>query len=229
MEVYDLGAAAPAAARLSLIAEGRQGRLSGTVRITASEMTATWHLPPIIRRLRAEEPEIEVEIVASDESRNLLYREADIAVRMFRPTQLDIVTRHLGDLETGAFATKGYLAGRPPITDIASLAAHDWVGFDESPLIIDEMVRAGMEVDRHFFPVRCDHNATYWALVTAGCGIGFGQVSIAAQYPEMVRIPLPIPIPRLPVWLAAAEPVRHSPRIARVWDMLAEGLKPLLT
>ena len=221
-------AMAEAAARLNLAAEGRQASLSGTVRITASEMTAQAHLPAIIRRIREEEPEIEVEIVASDESRNLLYREADIAVRMFQPTQLDIVARHLGDLETAAFAARSYLDTRPPITDIASLVAHDWVGFDASPLIIDGMGQAGIEVDRHFFGTRCDHNATYWALVVAGCGIGFGQVAVAAQCPEVVRIPLPAPVPPLPVWLAAPEAIRHTPRIARVWDMLAEGLQPLL-
>lgn len=85
--------------RIALTAAGRQASLAGTVRITASVSTSALHLPPIIAGIRKLEPQIAIELVPSDDSRNLLYREADIAVRMYRPTQLDLVTQHIGDIE----------------------------------------------------------------------------------------------------------------------------------
>ncbi len=217
-----------AAAQLQRAADGRQTGLEGTVRITASEAMSYWHLPAILADIRREEPRIQLELVPSDESRNLLYREADIAVRMFRPTQLDLVVKHLGDIELGLFATRDYLASRAPIITPEDLLQHDWVGYDADPSIIDGMQVAGFPVDRSFFGVRCDNNPTYWALVQAGLGLGFGQVCVAQKLPDLVRIDLPAEIPSLPVWLAAPQAIRHSPRIARVWDMLAKGLAPLM-
>jgi len=216
-----------AAARLRLAAEGHDESLSGTVRITSSVAMAQWHLPAIIARIRRDEPEIEIELVPSDESRNLLYREADIAIRMFRPTQLDLVARKLGEVPLGLYAAGDYLADKPPVTDMQDLLALDWVGYDTSPLLVDGMRAAGLDVDRQFFRTRCDDNATYWALMRAGCGVGIAQTSVAEQYTDLIRIDLAVQLPSLPVWLAAPEAIRHAPRIARVWDMLAEGLKPL--
>lgn len=217
-----------AAARLALTAAGQQERLAGTVRITASVATSLWHLPPIIARIRREEPGIEVELVPSDESRNLLFREADIAVRMFRPTQLDIVARHVGELELGIFAAESYLADKPPLHGFEDLLDHDWVGYDSQSSIIDGMAAAGTVVDRHFFGTRCDDNSAYIALIRAGCGIGFAQTSIARHCPDLQRIDIGLPLPTLPIWLAVPEPIRHTPRIARVWDILLEDLKPLV-
>ena len=77
---------------------------------------------------------------------------------------------------------------------------------------------------RLHFPVRCDDQTVYWELVRAGCGIGFGQSMVARKDPGMVEIDLGIPIPPLPVWLAAHEGLRHTPRVRKVWDMLAEAL-----
>ena len=90
-------AMAEAAAHLSLAAAGRDPALTGTVRLTASRIFAHHLLPPVLADLRRAEPGIEIELVPSDISENLLYRQADIALRMYRPTQPDLVARHLGD------------------------------------------------------------------------------------------------------------------------------------
>ena len=104
---------AAAADRLSLVAEGRAEAIAGTIRVTASEIVATYILPEIFTALRRAEPEIEIELVASDRSENLLRREADIAVRMYRPTQTEVFTRKVGDLRLGMFAADSYIARRP--------------------------------------------------------------------------------------------------------------------
>ncbi len=214
-----------AMAAISLTAAGQSQRLEGTVRITASVFASHHILPPIIARIRAAEPAIELDLLPSDTSENLLFREADIAVRMYRPTQVDVVTSHIADFGMGIFAARSYLerAGWPETPD--DLLTHDLVGYDSNDLIVRSMRDMGWPVSRDSFAVRCDNQATYWQLVRAGCGIGFSQTGVARADPLVEEIRLGIGIAPLPVWLTAHRAMRRTPRIRRVWDLLAEGLR----
>ncbi len=215
--------------QITLTAAGQQARLEGTVRITASVATSALHLPPIIARIRKLEPQIAIELVPSDDTRNLLYREADIAVRMYRPTQLDLITQHIGDIPLGVFAARSYLAERGTPRSVTDFVNHDFVGFDSNTAIIEGFAEAGIRIDREFFKTRCDDNIAYWELVRAGCGIGFAQVNIGRNDTLTTEIDLGIPLPTLPIWLTAHEAMRQTPRIRRVWGLLTEGLKPLVS
>ena len=98
-----------------------------------------------------------------------------------------------------------------------------------APLIIDGMARASLSVNRDFFEERCDDQLIYRALVRSGAGVGFAQDSIAAGNPLVAKIDLELDLPVLPFRLTAHAAMRQTPRIWRVWDMLAAGLEPLLT
>jgi DNA-binding transcriptional LysR family regulator len=217
-----------AAHDIELVAAGRGEALEGTVRVTSSVVVATHHLPAIVARLRREEPLIAVEVFASDESSNLHFREADIAVRMYRPTQLDLVTLYLGELRLGLFAAKSYLERRGLPRKPADLLEHDVIGFDSNNALIEGFKAAGYSVTRDFFKVRCDAQGAYWQLVVAGAGIGFTQRSIAQAEPAVVEVPLAIDLPTLPVYLSAHESVRHGPRVRKVWDQLAAGMREVI-
>ncbi|MFT4717402.1 MAG: DNA-binding transcriptional LysR family regulator [Paracoccaceae bacterium] len=212
------------AARMSLLAAGQAETLSGVVRVTASVIVSHYILPPIFARIRLAEPAIELELNPSDATENLLFREADIAVRMYRPEQLDVITRKVGAQRFGLFATKTYLDQRGRPQNFEDIINHDMIGFDRSDLMVKGMKELGMNIDRSFFKVRCDNQTVYWELVTAGCGIGVAPLNIASNTPGMERILPDIAIPDLPIWLTAPEALRTSPRIRRVYDLLAEGL-----
>lgn len=216
-----------AAGQIALTAAGRTERLEGTVRITTSVAMALYHLTKVIAQIRAAEPHIAVELVPSDNTTNLLYREADIAVRMYRPTQLDLVTQRLGEVELSVFAAKSYLARRGYPTHAADFATHDFVGYDTNPAMVEGFRAAGLPVTREFFKTRCDDNVVYWELVRAGCGIGFVQASIGRTDPLVQELPFGDMAPNLEMWLTAHAAMRQTPRIRRVWEMLAEGLRPL--
>ncbi|MEL6642895.1 MAG: LysR family transcriptional regulator [Pseudomonadota bacterium] len=218
-----------AAGALALTAAGVSDSMAGTVRVTASVFASHHVLPPIIARIRAAEPEIAIELAPSDETENLLFREADIAVRMYRPTQLDVITKHLGDIELGLYGSPDLFAryGRP--TCQAELERIPFVGYDRSERIIRGFREAGWHVDRDFFKVRCDSQTAYWELVRAGCGLGFASKLVAARDPLLEEVDLGIPIPSLPVWLTAHETMRRTPRVRRVYQMLGEGLSDLFS
>ena len=217
-----------AANSMALAVAGRDEGLEGTVRITASVAVSIFHLPRILTEIRQAEPRIALELVPSDRSSNLLYREADIAIRMYRPTQQDLVTRHLGDTAIAAFAARGYIRRRGMPQSVADAARHDIIGQDRDTVLIDGMRALGLPASRDMFAFRCDDVATSWQLVRAGAGIGFLQRSLGATDPDLVEIDFGVPLPSLPVWLTAHEAMRRSPRIRRVWDMLVASLGPAM-
>lgn len=224
-------AMAEAAQALSLAAAGQDAGTSGTVRITASRMVSLHLLPGVIADLRADHSDIQIELVPSDITENLLFRAADIALRMYRPRQLDIVARHLGDLPLCLCAADSYLARHGLPGDLVSLSRHRFVGYDRSDVIVEGMRAAGLPVTRDWFAVRCDDQPTYWALVCAGAGLGFGQRPMVQATPGVQEVPLPpgVSIPALPVWLATPADLRRTPRVALVWDRLAQALAPIVS
>ncbi|TPN78560.1 LysR family transcriptional regulator [Mesorhizobium sp. CU2] len=209
----------------SLLALGSVEAIEGTVRIAASEMVAAYVLPQMMARLGAEEPGIEVEIAASNQVDNLLRRDADIAVRMVKPAQNELVARKVTDIPLCVCAARSYLDrnGRP--RQPSNLADHPLIGFDRS----DEMIRGfaafGVPVARSAFRFRSDNHIVLWEAVRAGYGIGIGQEPLAARDPLLEKLLPELPLPVLPVWLVMHRDVRTSMRIRRVADFLYEELK----
>jgi DNA-binding transcriptional LysR family regulator len=103
------------------------------------------------------------------------------------------------------------------------------VGYDRSDLIVRGMRNMGIAAQRDWFATRCDHHPVYWELIRAGCGIGFAQTTIADKTPGVTRLFPEIPLPTLPLWLAVHESLRNTPRIRRVWDILAEELTAVIS
>lgn len=209
---------------IALSVAGHSQQVSGTVRITASVFASQYLLPAILAQIREQEPSIELELVPTDSSENLLFRAADIAVRMYRPNQLDIITRHICDLPLSTFAAHRYLARRGTPETVKQLLQHDLVGYDSNDLILRATRSLGWELEQKDFATRCDNQATYWELVRAGCGIGFSQTNVGRADPLVQELDLGIKVPPLSVWLAAHQAMRQTPRITRVWDLLAKNL-----
>lgn len=213
------------ASAFSLLALGSVEAIEGTVRIAASEVVAAYVLPEITARLGIEEPGIEVEIVASNQVENLLRRDADIAIRMVKPGQNELLARKVCDIRLCACAAKSYLdrCGRP--LQPADLVEHALVGFDRSDEMIRGFTQYGIPVTRNSFRFRADNQIVLWEAVRAGNGIGLGQEPLADRDPLMEKVLPGLPLPVLPVWLAMHRDVRTSVRIRRVADFLYEELK----
>ena len=216
-----------AAARLSLAAAGREEAPTGTVRITASRVVSFHILPSVLGDLRRAEPGIDIDLVPSDTSENLLMREADIALRMYRPDQAEVITAHVADLPFGIYAARSYIARHGTPQTFEDLLHHDMIGFDRSDLMLRMMAEMGIQRKRTDFPIRCDDQLVYLELLRAGLGIGGMQTIIARQVPDLVRLVPDLPLPPLPVWITAHQALRHTPRIRRVFDHLTQAFRAL--
>ena len=217
-------AMANAAGRFALTAAGRESSLAGIVRITASDIVSTYTLPAIFVALRLEEPDIEIELVASNATHNLLAREADIAIRMYRPTQSEVIAKHIRDVELGTFAANVYLERRGEPRTPEDLRDHDVVGYDRDETLIRGFRDFGFEVGRRFFPLRTDSHVVIWRAVVEGYGIGFMQAALGDAEPRVRRILPDLPLPTMPMWLTAHAELKANRRIRRVFDFLAEAL-----
>jgi DNA-binding transcriptional LysR family regulator len=211
------------AERLLLGVQRHARSVAGSVRLTASEAVCAFVLLPLLREFRKQHPMIQIDLLPSDGVEDLLARDADIAVRMLRPTQASLIARRMADMPLGFFAHRSYLARRGmPAED--SLAAHDWIGQDRQTAILEGFRASGRAVTREFFSLRCDNSATSWQAVCAGLGIGVGLEAVAAQTPGVVRVLPEVAIPPLPVWLVVHRELRGTPRLKLLFDSLAQSL-----
>jgi len=211
------------AAALVRAAVGRAGT-QGTVRITASEVVGAEVLPPILTQLRADHPEMTLELVLSNRTEDLLQREADIAVRMVRPTQQALTARHVGDIEIGLHARREYLERQGVPVSVADLRRHALIGFDHENAFIRSVRAQGFAVERSMFALRSDSDLAQLAAIRAGFGIGACQVGLARRGPELVRVMAQSFLFKLEVWIVMHSDLRSSARCRVVADALARGL-----
>lgn len=216
-----------AAVGVSLAASGQAQAASGHVAVTASEIYSSWLMPQIARRLRKVAPGITLEVVASNEIRDLKRREADIAIRNARPEEPDLIGKMVGDDEGTFYATPDYLSRLGPIAEAQDLARADFVGFKDNSDFLEALQRRGIPVTPAHFPVLASSHAVHWEMARAGIGLGTVPCGLGDAAPDMRRV-LPDVRFRFPVWLVAHRELRTSPRVRIVWELLAEMLPGLL-
>ncbi|HUG62188.1 MAG TPA: LysR family transcriptional regulator [Methylomirabilota bacterium] len=209
------------------IATGRAEAVAGSVRITASEMVATHLLPHLLRPIRAEHPEIHFEIDATTAIGNLVRRDADIAIRMVRPEQPELIARRVNAMPLGLFAARRYLDERGRPRAFEDLLQHDLVGLDRDDSILRGFAAAGVSLRREDFAVRADDHAVAWAMVEAGLGIGFGPLFLGLARPALERVIPGASVPALEMWLVTHREVVTGRRLRIVADRLGAALSAL--
>jgi DNA-binding transcriptional LysR family regulator len=212
------------AASLERAAASQGEGVRGVVRISASEVISVEVLPPIVAQLREQHPELTIELVSTNRVQDLLQREADIAVRMVRPRQEQLVARRVGQIEVGLHARKEYLAKHGTPRNWRELAAHSIIGFDQPSAFVRNAAKSLEHFTRDTFSLRTDSDLAQLALIRCGAGIGGCQVGLARRDDALVRV-LPKAFSlRLETWITMHEDLRYSPRCRAAFDALVEGL-----
>ena len=216
----DMAAAAAAAMR---DVAGAAAQTGGTVRVTASELVGCEILPPILAAFHADHPAIEVELTVSNEQADLIRLDADIALRMTRPTQNTLVGRRVGVVQMGLYATPAYLARRGVPTDVAALEGHAMIGFDRKTPTRARDVDIGRPITREIFSFRSDSDIAQLAALRAGLGIGICP-NLLGRRDGLIRI-LPDQVSlELEMWVCMPEGLRTTRRMRLMFDHLAEAL-----
>ncbi|WP_339471455.1 LysR family transcriptional regulator [Pseudomonas sp. EL_65y_Pfl1_R83] len=216
-----------AAEAFSRAASAQANDLSGTVRVTSSELLGVEVLPSMLREIRDAEPQLTLELSVSNRLEDLALQEADVAVRIRRPTEAAVVARHVGDLRIGLYATQELLAryGHPRTAD----------ALEKCPLIGPDrnLIETAFLEQKGFFPtqerpsIRTDHHLVQFAALRAGLGIGVCSSQLARRY-GLVRVLHEQVDFRVDIWIAMHHDLRRVKRIALVFDSLAESLARFL-
>lgn len=215
----DMHAAAQAAERDSTGVASGEG---GVVRVAASDVIGIEVLPGILARFRDAHPGIDVELVLSNKNEDLTRRDADVAVRMSRPTQNSLVARKVGELSLGFHATPEYLARRGTPGSLDELEAHPLIGRDRDlPVAAD--INFDRPITRDLFALRTDNDVAQYAALKAGFGIGVCQHKLARRDGLVPVLPDGFGF-RLDIWICMHETLRGSPRMRLMFDHLAKEL-----
>ena len=217
-------AMAAAAASLVRIASGEAAADRGVVRVTASDVIGCEVLPPILAAFRAEHPGIVIELALTNRNEDLARRDADIAVRMVRPTQSGLFARRIGAARIALYAHRDYLAHFGEPRSLADLPSHCVIGFDRDNRSFRGAGDFAQRLTREDFGFRCDSDLAQLAALRAGVGIGGCQENIARRTPELIAI-LPNAVQyALEVWLVMHENLKTTRRVRLLFDRLAAGL-----
>lgn len=220
--VRDMG---EAAGRMSLAALGQTQALEGTISISASETYAATLLPPIIAKLRRLEPGIDVEIVVANHASDLRRREADIAIRNFRPTEPDLVAKKICDAEAQLYATPGYLKAIGPLETTTDLNRANFVSIDHANTMIIGLNAMGLDLTAGNFPLMTENYLVMWELVCQGLAIGVLDAQIGDADARVTRALPDFKPLTFPIWLVAHREITSSRRIRMVFDFLSVELK----
>jgi DNA-binding transcriptional LysR family regulator len=172
----------------STVTEAGAQTVSGTVRIGAPDGFGSVFLAPRMHRLTARHPGLEVEIMATARIFSLSKREADIVISLSGPQQARVVARRLTDYRLFVYGARSYLAGAAPITDVADLSNHPFVGYIEDMLFTHELNYLGALGPAVAARLRSTNLLAQVYATLAGAGLCILPAFIAAAHPGLCPV-----------------------------------------
>ena len=200
--------------------------VSGTVRLTTTEIYAISILPAILRDLHHAHPAIRIEVDASDEVRDISGGAADVALRNSEGlTEVGLVCRRVAANPWTLYCSRSYAAQHGMPDSLRTLHLHPLIGGGGPsvwPIYRAWLVRHGLED-----AVAMHHNSIsgLLAAVRAGSGLAVLPSYVAERDDDLVQCLPPSPRDKGALWLVTSERLRHTPRVRVVLDFLAERLK----
>jgi DNA-binding transcriptional LysR family regulator len=193
--------------------------LTGTVSVTATESLTVPFLIPNLPHLRDRYPGIRVQLVSDYRLLNLSRREADVAIRLARPQQGDLVVRKIGSMGFGLYASHDYIEAHGEPATVAELKEHaviDWLdGYPESAPVV--WLREVMEGRAPAFAT----NPASGRLAAAKAGMGIALVpSMVSEGSGLVRVLSHVEIPCVDLWLLVHRDLARIARVRAVLDFI---------
>ena len=212
------------AQQFSLAVAGISEELEGTVSISVCEIDALFRMPKIIELLRSQAPNISLDVIVSNQVSSLKLREADIAVRSFRPDDPDLIARKLFDEPIWLYGTQSVVDSYGEPNHPSELTGLTILGFERSNKLIDRLTPQGWILNESNFPIVTAFQGLQWQLAKRGLGLGVFPEKIGDSDPSLVKAFEAFgPILSIPLWLVTHRELHTNLRIRKVFDLLASG------
>jgi DNA-binding transcriptional LysR family regulator len=207
---------------------GQDLRLSGTVRVTTTDTLMGSILPEILADFRAVHPGIRIEVALSNLMFNLSKRDADVAIRPANEAPETLIGRRIANIAFAIYGSPHYLANSGKAD---SLAAHRWVGPDDS--LADTSVAHWMrtELPESEITLRADSLLGLRQAARAGLGLAALPCYLGDTSDGLVCVHGPIAAMETKLWILTHEDLRHTARIRAFSEFAASALtrrRPLL-
>jgi len=213
---------ADAATRVSLVASGQSLAAEGVVTVTATSFTATMVMPSVIMALVDVAPGIEIDIIASNDVRDLNKREADIALRHARPDHPDLIAKLLDESPARLYAGRDWLLRNPEPRSIDELKGISFIGFNQPEIVEAGLAERGLPIRREDVRYRTDSGELIFELVKAGAGISILPCWICLNQDDLVPILTDQFSVEVPTWLTTHSELHTSGRVRLVFDLIAK-------
>ncbi|MCB1530586.1 MAG: LysR family transcriptional regulator [Rhodospirillales bacterium] len=213
----------------SLLADSKQ-LPEGPLLITAPPFIGSTWLAPLLREFREDYPDIQITLRLDDSILNLSMREADVAIRLYKPEQPDLIQRHLTDIKFHICASKAYLEKYGHPEDIKELKDHTLIGYPDNvpPPFSDPnwLFRvAGIKLQNNSRLIMMNSLHGIHETVRAGAGIAALPDYLVKNSTRTQRILTEIQPPPVSMYFVYPEDRRDSKRIAVFRDFILKTIQ----
>lgn len=215
-----------AATELALAASGNITRIEGAISIACTEMVAVVNMVPALNELKDMYPGLQVNLVVSNEISDLKRREADIAIRLFRPTEPDLIARKIRDYTASLYCTPEYHSSLPKKGSQADFDRASFIGFPDgiNQEYFGALNQQGFQLSDSNFQILCNSHYSQWELCKRGLGITVMDTSIGDRESQVQRIHSDLIVFRGEYWLVSHRELRTNLRVRTVFDYLYQAI-----
>ena len=203
---------------------GQAGALSGQIRIGAPDGCANFLLPQVCAAIVADNPDLEVQIVALPRVFNLSKREADMAIGVSPPAAGRLTVQKITDYRLHLAASRRYLRRHAAIRTLQDLQGHRMIGYIPDMIFdkeLDYLTGIGVET----VPLASNSVSVQFNWIRQGSGVGIVHDFAIPFAKGLVKLlPDQISLTRSFYLIRHADD-RRMDRLNRFALALAEGLK----
>lgn len=192
--------------------------VAGAVRVSMAPAFVPILLSRLLPKLRQSQPKLKLDLRGDYRQVDLVKGEADIAVRMARPSEADLVALRVFEGGWCVFSSVAYAGTRGLPATPADLAAHQLVLYDEAMHAIEPL--RWLEAYRGKDFVRFDNLEIVAQLIVAGGGIGVLPAFFEVSTPGLMRV-FPEPVVSNTGYIVYHEAARDKARVRAAVEALA--------
>lgn len=209
---------------------GRDMKLSGTLRITTTDTLFYGLLSPLFADFRERHPDIQLEVVISNQIHSLSKREADIAIRPTRKPPDTLLGRRVADITQAIYGQRAQWQQQHLPMPLADLDAESWIGPDVhmGDTRLEQWMATPGRADRCHY--RVDSMLGMQLAVRAGAGVAALPCYLGDADDALLKLTDTQPDLTIPLWILTHPDSRRVMRIRtftdEIGDVLRERLKP---
>lgn len=199
---------------------GRDQQLTGTLRVTATEVLAACFLARHVPAFHAKHPGLCVEIVSDNRRLSLADREADVALRPRRPREQTLVGRKIGTLRRGIYASPEVCETFGLVADLSTLSGKGFIGWEGGPAADQAMAWLERAVPDAEILFRSSSLITNAILAVAGSALAPLPCLLGSLWPWLGTVLAPVPKAAGELWIVTHEDLRCNARVRALLDHL---------